>query len=133
MAGKGIVWRIDIPKLNALKRRLKPAEDLYAEPWRDAMHGLAADVEGIARAAAPVRTGALRASITAKAAKTKVPLSIRTRVRAKSPRGFPYPKVLEFSNKHHHFRWLRDAMKAALGKVNARLNTAAKAIEGKWT
>ena len=126
-------WRIEIPNFAAFKRKMKPPEELYAEPWREAMRGIASDVAARAQAAAPVRTGTLRASITARAAATKVPLSIRVRVRARSARGFPYPKVLEFSTRHHHLRWLRNAVREASAIIARRLDTAARAIEGKWT
>ena len=129
---KGITWKIEIPDLNRFKRKLKPAEALYGDPWREAMQGLAADLGQRAKAAAPVRTGVLRASITATAAKTRVPLSLRVRVRARSARGFPYPKVLEFSPSHHHLRWLRNVVQSAAAMISKRLDTAARAIEGDW-
>lgn len=131
MAG-AIKWKIEVLNLNQFKRKLKPAHELYGGPWKTAMESLATDLGQRAMAAAPVRTGAMRASIVARAAATSVPLSLRVKARAKSSRGFPYPRALEFAPKFRHIRWLRDAVYQATGMIRKHLDTAARAIERKW-
>ena len=127
-----------IEGLKELRRLLTPPDELLAEPWKKAMDVLAAKAQEAARAAAPVgQTGVLKARIYAKVQKKPFPLWLAVRSRgvrksAAYPRGYPYPRLLEYSGKHQHKGWFTSAVQSAWAMADTMLAQAGDEIEKKW-
>ena len=107
---------------------------LAAEPlWDKAVRRLLSRVglqgKQAGMAAAPVAAGRLRSSISSRLSSKAIPTFVSIRVGATSPRGYPYPKVLEFSAKHHHKGWLAEALRGAKSSFATFLSDAARDIE----
>lgn len=123
---------IEIAGYAALMRKLRPPESLYAKPWRDAMEEVARLGAEQARSTAPRgETGQLAAKIAYRVQKSPIPryAVIKTTARRKK---FPYPRLLEWSPKHHHSGWMRKAIDQVMSRADRILSKAARQIERKW-
>ncbi len=114
-----------------LKRKMR-TDELLAEPWREALESAAVYAHQEAQAAAPVRTGKLQASIGWKMSARPLPFWAKVETKARAPKRFNYPALLNFSPKHGHKGWLTDMRNRIQGNINAILERAAKEIERLW-
>jgi hypothetical protein len=127
-----------IEGLNATRRLLKPLSELVDTPWRDAMTELAESGAEGGQARAPYRTGRLREKIYARVQKGPFPKWAAVRSRAKSrgragKRGYDYPRLLEYSPKHHHQGWFTSTVYPLLiARAEGVLAKAATAIQRRW-
>lgn len=122
---------IVIEGLDKILAKTKP--ELY-EPSAKAMLGeIAAAGARSARAGAPRLKGKLRGSISPKTNGGPKPLWAVVKVGAVNPRGYSYPRLLEFSRKHGHANWLKSAVERAQGAFTSAATKAARAVERKWT
>ena len=125
--------------LKELHALLVPGNALLERPWKAAMEALAEAGAEAARQAAPVgKTGQLKAGIYARVQKGTFPkwVAIRSRAKRKSPkypRGYPYPRLLEYSAKHGHKGWFSTAIEGAWGqKAESVLAEASNEIAKIW-
>jgi Bacteriophage HK97-gp10, putative tail-component len=120
---------VEIQGLAALKRKLRRLPESVTEEFRGAMQHIADLAANRVRANAPVKTGALRASIVGKTKKSGFPSYAVVRATAKRKR-VNYGRILEFSPRFHHVKWMRAPVYAT--PVAPALNKAAQDIERKW-
>ena len=121
---------IQIEGLDELLRKLTP--ELYEAAGKTALKEISESAAGSARAGAPRQRGKLAGSITGKVNAGAKPAWAAVKVAALSPRGYSYPKLLEFSPKHHHRNWLQNAVNRARGAFASAIGRAASAVERKW-
>ena len=123
---------VEVSGLNALRRFLSPPDNLYGPPWKDGMEAIAKKSRLSAVSAAPSRTGKLRSSIRDRVQKNVFPTWVAVDARAAAKKRYPYPRLLEYSNKHHHVGWLSDALNKVWRTVESDLNKIADAIARRW-
>lgn len=128
---------IRIDGMAQLQRKLR-RDVLYAPPLREAMEDTLQDVQAIVESRAPRRTGRLSGSVTHKLDARPVPtwgrVAVTARRRSKKyPRGFRYPRWLEYAPKSPHQRWLRNALGPAQAVLQRRLERAKQRIEAIWS
>lgn len=129
---------VQIDGAKELMAKLRTEDPIYADPLRVALLTAAEDVRDEARKLAPMKTGALRASLVA--AISAAPVPKWGRVKSKLKRGkFPYPLALEISDKYHYRRTKRPtkgfliiAFIRRAARVNELLEKAATTIENRW-
>lgn len=131
MVQTALKFQIDVDALRKLQSKLLP-EELYDNAMKDAFDRLAASGLKDAISGAPVLTGRLQASIIAKTSKAKLARWAAVVVKAKSHSGYEYPRMLEFSRKHHHKDWLINAVRKGWGLADDELDRAAREIERIW-
>lgn len=132
---------------DTLRRLLNPPDALIAAPWKEAMTELADEGAKLGVSGAPSRSapvppkgygGPVRNKIKAAVMKGAFPKWAAVRVRAKQrsakyPKGYDYPRLLEYSDKHGRAGWFDRAAVAPIGqKVDATLTNAANKIAEKW-
>jgi hypothetical protein len=127
---------IEVQGLARLQRKLRK-EVLLAPPLAEAMTAGLADAVRIVESRAPRRTGRLAASVTSRLQQKPVPtwgrVSVTARSRSKKyPRGYRYPRLLEYSAKSGHRRWFRDAIKPAQVALSRHVEAAKRSIERIW-
>lgn len=127
---------IEVQGLAKLQRKLRK-EVLLAPPLAEAMTAGLADAVRIVESRAPRRTGRLAASITPRLQQKPVPtwgrVSVTARSRSKKyPRGYRYPRLLEYSPKWGHQRWFRDSIKPAQVALSRHVEAAKRSIERIW-
>lgn len=122
---------IEVKGLKELLRLLKPAENLYAEPWRDGMEDIASETGRQARARAPRRTGGILRSIQTKVQKKPFPTWLSVRAYARN-RNYPYPRLLEYSVKHGHRDWMKRAVDPVWDTAHRTLNRIGQEIAHVW-
>ncbi len=128
-----------IEGLDSTRRLIKPADDLIAAPWRGAMTDLAQSGAAAGVSAGPGRSGRLRSRIYARVQQKPFPMwaAVRSRGSRRSkayPKGFAYPRLLEYSQKHGHAGWFSRAVEPRLiGAAEGALATAASEVERRWS
>ena len=130
MARPTFSFEVDMIGLAEL-RRLMTGNELYAGPWRSGMTRLASQAGLSAQHGAPVATGKLQGSIRAAVQNRPFPLWAAVRVRARR-RGYPYPRLLEFSPKHQHREWFLRALRTVWAGADTVLNDIGAQIARKW-
>ncbi len=121
---------LHIEGLAELLRKLSP--ELYQPAGKAMLKEISEAAAGAARAGAPRERGKLAGSITGKVNTGAKPAWAAVKVAALNPRGYSYPRLLEFSPKHHHRNWLKSAVDRARGAFAAAIGRAASAVERKW-
>lgn len=116
--------------LDELLAKLKP--ELYETAGKGALKDIAEAAAQSARAGAPRMSGKLASSISPKVNASPKPLWAAVKVGALSQRGYPYPRLLEFSPKHKRQNWLKSAVDRARGAFSGAVAKAAGIVEGKW-
>ncbi len=131
--------QIEIQGLKVLQTLLK-GNELYAGPWKEGMERLAEKGGHATRGGAPYRTGRLHDSVRTAVQKRPFPQWAAIRVRAvsktrstKYPRGYAYPRLLEFSPKHGHRGWMARAMAPVIAGADRVLEEIGRKIATKWT
>lgn len=127
MAGR----HVEVRGLTELLAKLTPA--LYQEAGKGMLKVIADAGAQSARAGSPRMTGKLGGSITPKVNPGAKPAWAAVKVAELSPRGYSYPRLLEFSPKHHHRNWLQSSIQRARGAFSGAITTAAAAIERKFS
>jgi hypothetical protein len=127
---------LQIEGLAALQRKLRK-EVLLAPPLRSAMNATVEDAARIVVSRAPRASGRMAASVTTRLDKREVPtwgrVSVTARRRSKKyPRGFRYPRMLEYSSKSKHQRWFRNAVIPAKTALARHVEAAKRHIERIW-
>lgn len=146
---------VKVTGLKELLRVIDPPTNLYGEPWKAGMVSLAQRGESLEKATAPYRTGYLQRHIKGVVQKSPLPKWVAIRSRgvsqqakygktgrrlkatkilrtAKYPKGFPYPRLLEFSPKHHHQGWFSNVRGAIASGLDATLSQISTGIIRKW-
>ena len=122
---------VTVEGLSELLAKLTP--ELYQEAGKAMLKEIADAGATSARSGAPRMSGKLGGSIKPKVNPGAKPAWAAVKVGALSPRGYPYPRLLEFSPRHHHANWLKSAMDRASGAFSSAVGKAASTIEGKWS
>lgn len=118
--------RVDADKLISL---LKAGEFIY-KPVKRALAKIGQAGKRAAQAGAPVYSGLLRSKISYRVnTRKKEPRFVAISTRAVSSRGVSYPRILEFSGRHHHKGWMLGAVSGISGDINSALGDAASEIE----
>ncbi len=136
----GLTQTVTLEGLQALRKLLNPPDELLAAPWKGAMASLVDFGAMFGRTQAPKgRTGKLQRNIKPKVQNKPLPMwaavrSRGTRKRSKTyPRGYPYPRLLNYSPKHGHEGWFdRGVIEPVIGKADLVLAQAATEIARKW-
>lgn len=128
---------IQVEGLAALQRKLRK-EVLLAPPLKYAMTAGTEDAARIVMSRAPRASGRLAASVTTRMDKRPVPtwgrVSVTARRRSKKfPRGFRYPRMLEYSAKSGHKGWFRGASIPARSALSRHVESAKRMIERIWS
>ena len=128
---------IQVEGLANLQRKLR-ADVLLAPPLTSAMTAGLQDAVRIVEHAAPRRTGRLAASVTYRLQQKPVPTWGRVNVTARSrskkyPRGYRYPRLLEYSSKYGHSRWFRGTITPAKQALARRVEAAKRSIDRIWS
>lgn len=113
-------------------------QPVYRKPLKAMMENVAKVGAAYARRGAPRgRTGQLSARITSKTTSGVIPSAV-VKTDAMNQRGgkrgrpYPYPRLLEFSPRHHHRDWLKNSIEQARGAIGAQISQAARIIESEW-
>jgi hypothetical protein len=119
-----------------LVRKLR-TDVLLAPALTSAMQAGIQDAARIVEGRAPKRSGRLAASIQTNIDKHPVPTWARVQVTARSrskkyPRGYRYPRLLEYSAKLHHERWFRGSITPAKSAMARHVEAAKRTIERIW-
>jgi hypothetical protein len=127
---------VRVEGLAALQRKLR-TDVLLAPPLTSAMHAAAADAARIVEGRAPRRSGRLADSIQTRVDRRPVPtwasVSVTARRRSrKFPRGYRYPRLLDYSPKSHHQRWFRGAIAPAKNALARHVEAAKRQIDRIW-
>lgn len=127
---------IRIDGITQLQRKLR-TDVLLAPPLREAMATTVEEGAQLVEARAPRASGRMAASVTHKLDARPVPtwgrIAVTARRRSrKYPRGFAYPRLLEFSAKSGHRGWFRGALVPAKGILARHVEAAKRRIEAIW-
>ena len=127
---------IRIEGLPALQRKLRK-DVLLQTPLQVAMSETVSDAVHLVEHAAPRRSGRLAASITHRVDARPVPTWGRVAVTARSrskkyPRGYRYPRLLEYGAKSPHQRWFRGTVIPARTALRRHVDAAKRLIERIW-
>jgi hypothetical protein len=131
--GHNVEFIVDMPGLATLRKVMTP-DSLYLQPWRDGMEKLAGLASSRAQSFAPVgQTGKLRRSVRAVVQKKPFPTWLAVRVYAKAgKKRYSYPKMLNYSPKHHHKLWLDRAIDPVWSGAEHMLNEIGAEIGRNW-
>lgn len=145
-SGIRLTQEVSVEGLRGLRRLLTPPDELLADPWKTAMIFLAESGEGKAKAGAPVATGRLREKVGGRVQKKPMPMWVAIRARglrkaragatsrsaAYYRRGYPYPRLLNYSPKHGHRFWFDTAVSPMLATADEALEKAGDEIARLW-
>lgn len=139
MAGQRLNQDVYVEGLNTLQRLLNPPDELIAEPWKFAMIDLVERGKASGRVGAPYRSGVLRANISSRVQARPFPRwgAIRSRGASrkskKYPRGFPYPRFLNYAARWGRVGWFdRAVIVPVMAQADGVLAAAANKIATKW-
>ena len=124
-------YQIKLEGADELIRKLE-SESLIGKPIRRLFSKVGIQGKNAAKSSAPLATGRLNASITTRMSGKQVPTFIAVRVGAVNPRGYSYPRLLEFSPRHGHREWLLRAFRGAIGGLVGFMHETAGAIEDQF-
>lgn len=140
MARPTFSFQVDVVGLQELQRVLSQPVQLYGDVWRAGITRLASQAGLSAQRGAPVYTGLakrgvvvgrLQGSIRAVVQNRPIPQWAAVRVRARN-KGYPYPRLLEFSPKHQHASWFLRALQVAWRGADRVLNDIGEQIAHNW-
>ena len=130
-----VKYEVEVQGLRELVARLNP-DRLLSRAIKKAMSEVGKEGRAQAKAIAPRRTGRLAGSITYKLSRplplTDIPRGVAVVIKARNPRGYAYPRRLEFDPRSRHRNWFLGAMEAARGKFEGLLRSAARDIERRF-
>ena len=136
-----------IEGLDTLRRLLDPPDKLIAAPMKIALTELGQMGAESGKAAAPTyrgpprrkyQPGQTKKRIFAAVDKKAFPrwAAVRSRGARQSmayPRGYPYPRLLNYAGKYGHAGWFdRGVIAPVMAKADTALNKAANLIATKW-
>jgi len=140
---------LSVSGLKGLAAKVRTGDDLFKVAWAEQMAAFGVHAEEAARAAAPVASGRLAASITHKLQAKPMPMWVKVKTTARATgsagaraaskrqrrtyRGYPYPARLEFSRSSKHKGWLRKSFLGLAADLATRLENVAHAMEGRWS
>jgi hypothetical protein len=125
--------RMQVTVSGAEELMAKLAPELYADELAEGMAELGARAVEVARSVAPVgETGRLRDRLQYRLSDQRPPRFVVVKTDARSPRGYPYPRRLEFERKSRHRNWLLKAMRGALEEFGTLLESVADRVERRW-
>lgn len=127
---------VQIEGLPALQRKLRK-DVLLAPPLTAAMGASVKEAARIVETRSPRATGRLATSVTYRLDKRPVPTWARVQVTArkrskKFPRGYRYPRWLEYAATSPHQRWFRGSVTPAKLALRRHVDAAKRAIERIW-
>jgi hypothetical protein len=137
-----VKFSVEVSGFKQMMKRLKPAEDLYAEPVQGAMNDIADLGEALGIRAAPLKSGRTIGGFERKVQKKKVPLWAVVKTTAKDKHGFAFTRVVNYSpfaqsryrkGVNRHRNWFDNAMNQARGAMGKILEKAGDEIERRWT
>lgn len=132
---------IRVEGITQLQRKLRK-EVLLAPPLREAMQATVVEAAQLVEARAPRGPGAhggtMAASVTHRLDARPVPtwgrIAVTARRRSrKFPRGFAYPRLLEYGPKSRRRGWFRGALIPAQGVLARHIERAKRHIEAIWS
>lgn len=139
-------FSVSVAGFKEMDRKLKTAFDdgdsLLAEPWRDALDNMGKLGEQSAIAGAPLGpSGRTIARMGYRVQKAAMPRYVVVKTTAKSSRGYPYPRLQEYSpfaqsryrkGQNRNRNWFFKAIQRIFPTVETRLQQTAREIEAKW-
>jgi hypothetical protein len=123
---------------HGLRMLRRPENEVYGPPWKKMMETLGEVAENVAALEAPVgETGQTVARLYHKVQDKPVPLWVRVGTSArrssrKYPRGYPYPKRINYDPRSPHRGWLERAGERAKRLIDPLLDRTAREIEARW-
>lgn len=125
-------FSVRIVGMEELIEKLK-AENLYAEPWTQAMDALGRVGEQFAIRAAPMFRGTTIARMTYRVDKRPVPLYAVVKTTARNPKNhYGYARLQEYWSRSPHFGWMVEAIKSSRSVWEPILEDCARKIERRW-
>jgi hypothetical protein len=129
--------RIRVEGLAELQRKLRK-EVLLAPPLKHAMRSTIREAAELVTSRAPRASSRMATSVTHRVDARPVPtwgrVSVPARRRSrKHPRGYRYPRWLEYSSKSPRRGWFRQAVIPARGILARHLEAAKRYIESVWS
>lgn len=120
-----------------IQRKLR-LEPLLAQPLRTAMDATQRDVAQTVQALAPRRTTRMAASVRTRMDARPIPRWARVQVTARArsrkyPRGYRYPRWLEYSPKSPHRGWFGRSLAPARAALQRHVEGAKRQIEANWS
>ncbi len=135
-------FSVDMVGWTETLKKLRPAEDLYAEPWRHAVEAMTDVGYQSGVSAAPIGlTGQTNLRMQKKVQKAKVPRWGVVKTTA-TRGGFCYPRITNFSpyaqSRYHtgsntNRYWFTNALKRVEQAMEGILNKAGSEIETLWS
>jgi hypothetical protein len=140
MPGEGILsMGIEVDgAAHGLRKLRRPDNEAYGAPWKKMMETLGEVAENVAALEAPVGdTGQTVARLYHKVQDKPVPLWVRIgttarRTSRKYPRGYPYPKRINYDPRSPHRGWMQRAGERAKRLIGPLLDRTAREIEARW-
>ena len=120
-------YTLKVDGVEGLMAKLQ-SDAILAKPMRRAFSRIGIQGKTAAKLSAPYATGALRSSISTRMSSAKVPTFVAVVVKA-TRNGFSYPRLIEFSPKHHHVAWLETAVTGIMSGISTFLDDAAREME----
>ena len=129
--------RLEIQGLKVIRRVMRNGGiELYAGPWREGMIELASKLGLAGQRGAPVgKTGKMQLKTKGAVQRKPFPTWVAVRSLARTSKGkggYPYPLLLNYQGKWHHFHWLQNALQSTLSGVPALLDRIGHRIEQIW-
>lgn len=152
-------YTVRVLGMKELLHILTPPTNLYGQPWKQGMEGLARYGKSVAEQVAPIggpgdhgrgHPGFLKRHLKGAVQKSPLPkwVAIRSRgvrtaqfsqliakrkTTSRWPRGYPYPRLLEFSPKHHHQGWFEKIRGPIQGFADKVLSQISVGILERWS
>lgn len=129
---------LEVQGIGDLGRKAQQApEEVIAEPWSEAMESIGALGEAFATRAAPIGSGRTVALMYHRTQSKPIPLWTRVGTHAKRqsrkyPRGYAYPRRLNFDPNSRYKGWFDKAMEATKRAAQQILDKAARKMERRW-
>ena len=128
----------EIEGLKELQKKISPPSELLVAPWKEAMANLVEAGVKSGRVGGPRRSGLLISKIYGGIQKKPMPMwgAVRSRAKRKSrayPRGYSYPRLLNYATKWGHRGWFdRAVIEPTMRLAGNVLEAAARAIGQRW-
>ena len=119
---------MEVEGIRELLRKLE-TDRLMRNPIRRFFASIGKRGRDDARDFAPRRTGRLAAKMTYRVSGKAIPEHVAIIAKARAARDFSYPRLLEYSRKHGHLRWLATGLEALMGRIGPELDDAARDVE----
>lgn len=125
-------YSVEVKGLKEIKGKLEDSE-LLKGTWTKGMDAIGVIGQNFAIKFAPMKRGATIAKMSYRVQRRPIPLYVVVKTTARSPKGYSYPRLHEYSRRSPHYGWMYRAMQASKGLWSGVMDSTAKEIERKWS